>query len=83
VTEEGEAPDALARHHEKTRRRGVNTLVYWAVRAVVQPAVHLWLRLSRTGHRNVPDGPVILAANHRWLEDVRSGAPARRAVQAA
>jgi tagatose-1,6-bisphosphate aldolase non-catalytic subunit AgaZ/GatZ len=54
VTEEGQAPDALARHHEKTRRRGVNTLVYWVVRAVVQPAVHLWFRLSRTGHRNVP-----------------------------
>src|SRR3954464_4915063 len=79
--EEGQAPDALARHHEKTRRRGVNALVYWAVRAVVQPAGHLRFRLSRTGHRNIPDGPVILAANHRsFLDPFVIGVCLRRPV---
>src|SRR3954468_24046927 len=79
--EEGQALDALARHHEKTRRRGVNTLVYWVVRAVVQPALHLWFRLSRTGHRNIPDGAVILAANHRsFLDPFVIGVCLRRPV---
>jgi glycerol-3-phosphate dehydrogenase (NAD(P)+) len=69
MMEEGQAADPLARYHARTRRRGVNPLVYWVVRAVLQPAILLWFRVSRTGHRNIPDGPVILAANHRSFLD--------------
>ncbi len=69
MPKEGNGSDPLARCHERTRRRGVNTAVYWIVRAVLQPAIMLWFRLSRTGHRNIPDGPVILAANHRSFLD--------------
>jgi glycerol-3-phosphate dehydrogenase (NAD(P)+) len=69
MMEEGQAADPLARYHARTRRRGVNPLVYWVVRAVLQPAILLWFRVSRTGHRNILDGPVILAANHRSFLD--------------
>jgi glycerol-3-phosphate dehydrogenase (NAD(P)+) len=55
---------------ERTRSRGVNPLVYWLVRGVLQPFFHLWFRLSRIGREHIPqDGPVILAANHRSFLD--------------
>jgi 1-acyl-sn-glycerol-3-phosphate acyltransferase len=66
---EEKATDTLAPHHARTRRRGVNKLVYWAVRAVLEPAIRLWFRVASTGHRNIPEGPVILAANHRSFLD--------------
>jgi glycerol-3-phosphate dehydrogenase (NAD(P)+) len=59
----------LSRHHERVRSRGVNPLVYWSFRALAQPAVQLFLRVRRTGRENIPDGPVILAANHRSFLD--------------
>src|SRR5919199_1283444 len=68
----GMAPEddrGLGRYHARTRKRGVNPLVYWATRAVLQPAIEVWFRVRRTGQRNVPDGPVILAANHRSFLD--------------
>src|SRR5919201_1029244 len=61
--------DPLARFHARTCGRGVNKLVYWSVRAVLEPAIRVWFRLSSGGHRNIPDGPVILAANHRSFLD--------------
>src|ERR671923_902095 len=69
MAEEGNSPDALARYHERTRRRGVNPVVYWIARAILQPAIMVWFRVSRTGRRHIPDGPVILAANHRSFLD--------------
>ncbi|HEX2233680.1 MAG TPA: 1-acylglycerol-3-phosphate O-acyltransferase [Thermoleophilaceae bacterium] len=59
----------LELHHERTRRHGVNPLVYWPVYAVLKPALHLMFRLRRRGHRHIPKGPVILAANHRSFLD--------------
>src|SRR3954464_509984 len=69
MPEEGMPTDVLDRYHARTRRRGVNTLVYLIVRAVLEPAIRLWFRLSSTGQPNIPDGPVILAANHRSFLD--------------
>lgn len=61
---------ALMRYHERTRRRGVNSPVYWIVRAVLQPFLHAYFRLSRTGHPHIPSGGgVLLAANHRSFLD--------------
>jgi glycerol-3-phosphate dehydrogenase (NAD(P)+) len=59
--------DAL---HRRARERGVNPIVYWLVRAVLQPFFHLYFRLSRIGREHIsPDGPVIFAANHRSFID--------------
>src|SRR3954454_23580961 len=55
---------------DRARTRGVNPLVYWLVRAVLQPFFHLWFRLSRIGREHIPaEGPVIFAANHRSFLD--------------
>ena len=51
---------------DRARNKGVNPLVYWLVRGVLQPFFHLYFRLSRIGREHVPqEGPVIFAANHR------------------
>ena len=55
--------------HARARNKGVNPLIYWLVRAVLQPFFHLYFRLSRIGREHVPDGPVILASNHRSFLD--------------
>jgi 1-acyl-sn-glycerol-3-phosphate acyltransferase len=59
----------LAVYHARTRRRGVNSLVYWSIRFFAQPALMLYFRLVREGRRHVPGGPVILASNHRSFLD--------------
>ena len=61
--------DRLAIYHERTRERGVNLYVYWVVRALLQPFFHVYFRLRRGGRHHIPDGPVILAANHRSFLD--------------
>ena len=48
----------------------MNRLVYWLVRAVLQPFFRLYFRLDRIGREHIPDeGPVIIAANHRSFLD--------------
>lgn len=55
---------------ERARVRGVNPLVYWFVRGILQPFFHLYFRLSRIGREHIPqEGGVILAANHRSFLD--------------
>src|SRR5512133_378213 len=55
---------------DRARGRGVNPLVYWGLRAILQPFFHLYWRLSRIGREHIPaTGPFILAANHRSFLD--------------
>ncbi len=53
----------------RARNDGVNPIVYWLVRALLQPFFHLYFRMRRIGLEHVPDGPVIFAANHRSFLD--------------
>jgi 1-acyl-sn-glycerol-3-phosphate acyltransferase len=54
----------------RARNRGVNPLVYWLVRGVLQPFFHIYFRLGRIGREHIPqEGPVIFAANHRSFLD--------------
>ena len=59
----------LSLYHERTRRRGVNSFVYWPVRWVVKPAILVYFRLRRLGTEHIPEGGVILASNHRSFLD--------------
>jgi 1-acyl-sn-glycerol-3-phosphate acyltransferase len=55
---------------ERARGRGVNPILYWLVRAILQPFFHVYFRLTRIGREHIPaHGPVILAANHRSFLD--------------
>ena len=68
--------------HRRARERGVNPIVYWLARGVVQPFCHVYFRLSRIGREHVPaEGPVIFAANHRsFLDPFVIGLLARRPI---
>jgi 1-acyl-sn-glycerol-3-phosphate acyltransferase len=56
--------------HARARTRGVNPIVYWLTRAVLQPFAHLYWRLSRIGREHIPaEGPVVLVCNHRSIID--------------
>jgi glycerol-3-phosphate dehydrogenase (NAD(P)+) len=72
----------LERLHRRARERGVNPILYWLARAVLQPFFHLYFRLSRIGREHLPaDGPVIFAANHRsFLDPFVIGTMMRRPI---
>jgi glycerol-3-phosphate dehydrogenase (NAD(P)+) len=54
----------------RARTRGVNPLVYWLLRAALQPFFLVYFRLSRIGREHIPaSGPAILASNHRSFLD--------------
>jgi glycerol-3-phosphate dehydrogenase (NAD(P)+) len=73
--------EKLAPYHERTRRRGVHKLVYWSFRALAQPALQLYFRARRIGREHIPDGKVILAANHRsFLDPFIIGTCVRRPI---
>ena len=64
-----EGEERLPGYHERVRHRGVQPLVYWAVRAIAQPTIQIWFRLRRRGRHHIPQGGVILASNHRSFLD--------------
>jgi glycerol-3-phosphate dehydrogenase (NAD(P)+) len=60
----------LQRAHELARTKGVNPVVYWIVRTILQPFFHLYFRIERMGREHIPaQGPVLLASNHRSFSD--------------
>src|SRR4051812_22137645 len=75
-------PPELSAHHQRARERGVHPVVYWVVRAVLQPLLMGYFRMTRVGREHVPkEGPVILAANHRsFLDPFIVGICVRRPV---
>lgn len=61
---------SLAHFHARVRTKGVNPIVYWLMRAWLQPFAHLYWRLSRIGREHIPaEGPVIFVSNHRSFID--------------
>src|SRR3954463_3522116 len=72
----------LSLHHQRARKRGVQPVVYWVVRAVLEPFLRIYFRMSRIGREHVPrKGGVILAANHRsFLDPFIIGVCVRRPV---
>jgi glycerol-3-phosphate dehydrogenase (NAD(P)+) len=74
-------PRPLAVYHERTRRRGVNPLIYWPARLVIKTAILVYFRVRRLGREHVPDGGVILASNHRsFLDPFVIGCSVRRPI---
>lgn len=67
---------------ERASGRGVNRLVYWLSRAVLEPFFVLYFRMSRIGREHIPrEGGVIIAANHRsFLDPFVIGTLVRRPV---
>jgi len=60
----------LGIYHGRTRERGANTLLCWALRTVLHSFFRLYFRLRRDGRDHIPAaGPVILASNHRSFLD--------------
>jgi glycerol-3-phosphate dehydrogenase (NAD(P)+) len=70
VTLSSQSAHAQAALHARSRGRGVNPLVYWLVRAIVQPVFHLYFRMARIGREHIPEsGGVIFCSNHRSFLD--------------
>ncbi len=66
--------------HARAREKGVNPVIYWLVRALLQPFFHMYFRMARIGREHIPaEGPVIIASNHRsFLDPFVIGTMARR-----
>jgi glycerol-3-phosphate dehydrogenase (NAD(P)+) len=66
----GIAPERLLSYHRFTRERGVSWPMYLVARAILQPALLIYFRLSRIGREHTKvKGPMIVAANHRSFLD--------------
>jgi glycerol-3-phosphate dehydrogenase (NAD(P)+) len=67
---------------ERSLQRGVNPVIYWALRAVLVPFFLVYFRLQRVGREHLPrSGPLLLASNHRsFLDPFVIGTLVRRPV---
>jgi hypothetical protein len=54
----------LERAHQVARERGVNPIVYWIVRAILQPFFHLYFRIGRVGIIRIPAVVCQVAGDH-------------------
>ncbi len=72
----------LSGFREHALSKGVNPLLYWALRAALVPFFLVYLRMSRIGREHLPrSGPLLLAANHRsFLDPFVIGTLVRRPV---
>ncbi len=72
----------LASFHERSLSRGVNPVIYWLARAILQPSFRVYFRLQRVGREHLPSrGPLLLASNHRsFLDPFVIGMMVRRPV---
>src|SRR5919204_6373536 len=63
--------ERFRRYHAYAREHGVNLPLYLLARALLQPALLVWLRLSRIGrgHLRGVQGGLIVASNHRSFLD--------------
>jgi 1-acyl-sn-glycerol-3-phosphate acyltransferase len=70
-TDEVISEERFQRYHAYAREHGVNRLLYLAARAILTPALLIWLRLSRTGREHLRGirGGLIVASNHRSFLD--------------
>ncbi len=66
----------------RARGRGVNPVVYWLSRAILEPFFLVYFRMRRIGREHIPrEGGVIIAANHRsFLDPFVIGTLVRRPV---
>jgi 1-acyl-sn-glycerol-3-phosphate acyltransferase len=54
----------------RAQGRGVNMLVYWVARAILQPFFLVYFRMKRIGMEHIPkQGALIIASNHRSFMD--------------
>jgi 1-acyl-sn-glycerol-3-phosphate acyltransferase len=78
-----EAPTTdLGGFRERSLTRGVNPVIYWALRALFIPFFLVYFRLQRIGREQLPrTGPLLMAANHRsFLDPFVIGTLVRRPV---
>jgi 1-acyl-sn-glycerol-3-phosphate acyltransferase len=72
----------LGAFRERALSRGVNPVLYFAVRAVLVPFFLVYFRMRRIGREHIPtSGPLLFAANHRsFLDPFVIGMLVRRPV---
>jgi glycerol-3-phosphate dehydrogenase (NAD(P)+) len=72
----------LSGFRERSLQRGVNPVLYWAVRAIFVPFFLVYFRLQCVGREHLPRrGPLLLASNHRsFLDPFVIGTLVRRPV---
>jgi len=72
----------LRSFRERSLQRGVNPVIYWALRAMLVPFFLVYFRLQRVGREHLPrSGPLLLASNHRsFLDPFVIGTLVRRPV---
>jgi 1-acyl-sn-glycerol-3-phosphate acyltransferase len=60
----------LSGFRERSLTRGVNPILYWALRAILLPFFVVYFRMQRIGREHLPRrGPLLLASNHRSFMD--------------